>query len=80
MIIFAKRSKIKNGCFFTGLKFYLYIRIHILTLMTFINVFIMFVFLYYKIVKTYFLIRFLIGCHILRELSVKLLLYLEHYI
>jgi hypothetical protein len=42
--------------------------------MTLIIIFLMFVFFYYRILKTSFLMRFFVGCHLLRELSTKLVL------
>jgi hypothetical protein len=44
-----------------------------------IIIFLLFVFLYYKILKISFLMSFLVDCQQLGELSTKLILYLKHY-
>jgi len=66
---YAKRIEIKNAYFFTCIWFYFCIRRHILMLMTLIIVFLVFVFLYCRILRTYFLMWFLMNCHLLRELK-----------
>jgi hypothetical protein len=72
------RVRLKMLIFLTCLLFSLYTMRYILTLITLIIIFLVFVLFYYRILRTSFLMRFLVGCHLLQKLSTELIFYLEH--
>jgi hypothetical protein len=73
---YAKMNEIKN-VYFSDMLMILIVYKKKFNTKNLIIVFLVFMFLYCMIMRIFSLIRLLVGCHILGELNIKLILYLK---